>query len=222
MTAFLENLKGIIVSPGKTLGRLMDKKQWVANLVLILSIVFIFTYISAPRMLESTANTSEWIQEQFEQVGTLSGFRLVMAAFWAVLVTLITMTIAAFMVYLFYGISRAEGQYANYFSLVVNASLIGTVFPMLIGLISMISGLPLLSFLNPATLLSMAPNTLAFLVVSKFDIFYLWYLAALAAGVSVFSKMSLKKSLLVAFLYFLFISAIKTSFSWLALKILSS
>lgn len=222
MTDFLNNLKGIILSPGQTLGRLMDKKQWIAILVLILCIVFVFTYLSAPRMLEKSASTSEWIQEQFDQVGTLSGFRLVMASFWSVLITLITMTIAAFLVYLFYGIARAEGHYANYFSLVVNASLIGTVFPMLIGIISLFSGLPVLSFLNPATLLSITPNTLAFLIISKFDIFYLWYLAALAAGVSVFSKMSFKKTLLVATLYFLFVSAIKIAFSFLALKIISS
>jgi hypothetical protein len=222
MTDFLKNLKGIIISPGQTLGGIMDKKQWIATLVLILCVVFIFTYISAPRMLERTASTSEWIQEQFEQVGPLSGFRLVMTSFWAVLVTMITLSIAAFLVYLFFGIARAEGHYSNYFSLVVNASLIGTVFPMLIGIISLFSGLPLLSYLNPATLLSIAPNTLAFLIVSKFDIFYLWYLAALAAGVSVFSKMSFKKTLLVAVLYFLFISAIKISFSFLALKIISS
>lgn len=222
MTNLLNNLKGIILSPGPTLGRLMDKKQWVAILILILCIVFVFSYLSAPRMFEQTANTSEWIQEQFEQVGSLSGFRLVMASFWAVLVTMITMAVAAFLVYLFYGIARAEGHYSNYFSLVVNASLIGTVFPMLIGIISMFSGLPILSFLNPATLLSIAPNTLAFLIVSKFDIFYLWYLVALAAGVSVYSKMSFKKTLLIAALYFLFVSVIKISFSFLALKIISS
>jgi hypothetical protein len=162
------------------------------------------------------------MQEQFEQVGTLSGFRLVMAAFWAVLVTLITMAIAAFLVYLFYGIARAEGHYSNYFSLVVNASLIGSVLPMLLGLVALFSGIPLTRLLNPATLLSIPPNTLTFMILSKFDPFYLWYLGALAAGVSVFSKMSLKRALMVAALYFIFASSVKIAFSFLAMKIMSS
>lgn len=222
MTDFFNNLKGIILSPGQTLGRIMDQKQWIATMAFILCMVFVFTYISAPRLIDKTASTNEWIQEHFEQVGTISGFRLVMTSFWAVILTMIIMAIAAFFIYLFYGIARAEGTYSNYFPLVVNASLIGTVIPMLVGIISLFSGLPLLRLLNPATLFSVTPNTLAFFIISKFDIFYLWYLVALAAGVSVFSKMRFKKTLLVVLLYFLFISTVKVLFSYLALKIIQT
>lgn len=219
MTNFFKNLQGILISPGPTLGKVMEKKQWVASLILILSVVFIFTFISTPELVEKS-RISDYLPEQIESIGSISGFRLIMVSLWSVIITLITLTIAAFFTYLFYGIARAEGTYANYFTIVVNASFIGTVIPMILGLISISSGISIINLFNPASLISVPRNSLGFFILSKFGLFYIWYLIAIAAGVSFFSKLSLKKCLLVAFLYFLFTSTIKISFSYLAFKLM--
>lgn len=222
MKEFINQLKGIIISPGPTLGNLMEKKQWLPALVFILGLVFIFTYLATPELLNKAKISDTLYPEQLEYLGNISGFKLVMAGLWAMLITLITYFVAAFLVYLFFGIARAEGSYANYFSLVVNASVIGKALPLLLSLLSVLFRIPVAGFSNPAALIPVPTTSLAFLVLSKFDIFYIWYLVAVAAGVAVFSKMNFKKCLLVAFLYFIFVSTVKVAFSHLFLKLMAS
>lgn len=221
MKKTIKNLKGIIISPGPTLGNLMEKKQWLPALVLVMALVFIFTILATPEIMTKASTSDTLYPEQLEYLGKITGFKLVMAGLWAMFIILITYFIAAFFTYLFFGIARAEGSYANYFSLVVNASIIGKAIPLLLSILAFLTRIPLAGFSNPAAWFPVPPNSLAFLVFSKFDIFYLWYLLAVAAGVAVFSKMNFRKCLLVAFLYFGFVSSVKVAFSFLFLKLLA-
>jgi hypothetical protein len=144
-----------------------------------------------------------------------------MAGIWSMFITLLTFFVAAFLSYLFFGIARAEGTYANYFSLVVNASLIGKAIPLFLSILSVLFRFPLSAFSNLAALIQVSPGSLAFMILSKFDIFYIWYLVAIAAGVSVYSKMNLRKCLVVVLLYFVFVSFVKIAFSVLFIKLLA-
>jgi hypothetical protein len=221
MKETIKNFKGIFTSPGPTLGKLMEKKQWLAALVLILALVFIFTYLATPELMNKARDSEYLYPEQLEYLGNISGFKLVMAGFWGMFITLLTFFAAAFLTYLFFGIARAEGTYANYFSLVVNTSLIGKALPLILSILSVLFRLPLTEFSNLAALIPVSPGSLAFMILSKFDIFYIWYLVAMAAGVSVYSKMNLRKCLVVALLYFGFVSTVKIAFSVLFFKLLA-
>ena len=220
MSYFLANLKGIFISPGPTLGKLMEKKQWVAVWLLILGVVFIFTLMSAPSLAEKT-RVSGYLPEQWGDIGTMTGFRLVMAGLWSVIITAISLSVAGFFCYLFYGIAGAEGTYANFFTAVVQASVIGTAVPIILGFISLVSGISLVQLFNPAWLAPVSRNSLGYLLLTQFNLFYIWYLAVIAAGVAHFSKLSLKKCIVVAVTYFIFMSAIKVAFSFLFLKLIS-
>jgi hypothetical protein len=48
MNEFLNDFMGVIVSPGPTIGKLMDKKRWLAVFILILLTTSIVTYLSYP------------------------------------------------------------------------------------------------------------------------------------------------------------------------------
>lgn len=220
MKKMVSHIKGIIIAPGPTLAGLMEKKHWLPAMVLVMVLVFILTYLATPELIDKARASDVLYPEQLEYLGDVTGFKLVMAGLWAMFITLITWFIATFFVYLFFGIARAEGTYANYFSLVVNASIIGKAIPLLLSIFSVIFRIPLAGFSNPTAWVPVSPDSLAFLVLSKFDIFYIWYLVAVAAGVAVFSKMNFKKCLTVALLYFVFVSTVKIAFSVLFLKLL--
>jgi hypothetical protein len=220
MSDFFTNLKGIFISPGHTLGKLMEKKQWVAMLIFLLTAVFIFTLVSAPGLAEKS-RISGFLPEQLEDMGNISGFRLIMASLWSVIITLITLAIASFFCYLFYGIAGAEGTYANFFTVVVHASIIGTLIPMIMGFISLASGFSLVRLFNPAWLVPVSPNSLGFIILTQFNLFYIWYLMVIASGIAHFSKLSFRKCLIVAITYFIFMSAIKVAFSFLFLKLMT-
>jgi hypothetical protein len=227
MSDFLNDLKGIIVTPGSTLGKLMEKKQWIATLILILVFVFVFSYISAPakmaqsqELLEESQMSEYLSAEELEDFQNMTGSRRIMVALWGTFITFLVLVVAAFFVYLFYGIGGTEGVYSNYFTIVVNASIIDTVLPLLLGILSILSGIGIAALSNLANLLALAPNTMTYLIVSQIDLFNIWYLVALALGIAVFSKISQKKSLFIAGIYFLFTTALKILFSYLSVKIL--
>jgi hypothetical protein len=220
---FLSDAAGIIQSPGHTLGRLMEQKKWVPVFLLLVITIGIFTYLIYPiqvKHLAEQARMSGYLSEDeaayLFNTSTLS--RLMAVVFSAITVTL-TLIFAAFFVYLFYGIGGAEGMYANYFSVVTNASIIDMLFPALLRTLSLLSGIGFSVFSKPALLLfSLPPRSLSFLILARLDIFDLWYLAAIAAGIGVFSKMSIKKSLFIAFFYFLFKTFIGVAFSYLGMQ----
>jgi len=227
MVDFLKDLKGILSSPGATLGKLMEKKQWVATLTLILTFVFIFSYISAPakmaksqELLKDSEVADYLTEEQLEDFQNITSTKRIMVALWAAFIALIILTVASFFIYLFYGIGGTEGVYSNYFSIVVNASIIDTILPLLLGILSFFSGIGIAAYSNLANILALAPNTITFLVVSQFDIFQIWYLIAIALGVAVFSKISQKKSLIIVLIYFVFTAILKILFAYLSIKIL--
>lgn len=227
MSDYLKDLKGIISSPGPTLGKLMEKKQWTATLVLILAFVFIFSYMTAPAKI---AKSQELLQEseiadyvpedQLENFQKITGTKRIMVSLWAVFIAFVILAVASFFIYLFYGIGGAEGVYSNYFSIVVNASIIDTVLPLILGILSVLSGIGIAAYSNLANILNLFPNTITYLIVSQFDIFHIWYLIAVALGIAVFSKISQKKSLIIVLVYFIFTAILKILFSYLSIKIL--
>ncbi len=231
MINFFKNLKGIIITPGQTLGKLMDKKQWVTSFILIIITIFIFTYISAPfdiakgsELIKNSSIAEHFSEDQLENFGHISNLNRIMTSIWASFISAIVLIIASFFTYLFYGIGKAEGLYINYFSLVTNASIIDMIIPRLIRTLSLLFlNTNIATYLNLSILFPALTNTsFSFLVFSQIDLFSIWYLIVIASGVAVFSKMSLKKSLFIAILYFLFKSIIKISFSYLFIKIMGN
>ena len=231
MINFLKNIKGIIVTPGQTLGKLMDKKQWVASFILIIIAILIFTYISTPfdiakgsELIKNSTLAEHFSEDQIENIEHISNLNRIMASIWASFISILVLIVASFFTYLFYGIGKAEGLYINYFSLVTNASIIDMLIPRLIRTLSLLFlNTNIAAYLNLSTLIPAHTSySLSFLIFSQIDIFSIWYLIAIATGVAVFSKISFKKSIFIAILYFLFKSITKISFSYIFIKIMGS
>jgi len=63
-------------------------------------------------------------------------------------------------------------------------------------------------------------RSLPYIILSQFDFFSVWYLAALTMGIAFFAKISLKKSITIVVLYFLFKSLFFVSFSYFSMKLM--
>lgn len=225
---FFKNIGGVIVSPGKTLGALMGTKKWLPVFLLILLSVALYTNVTLPFKMAKVSE-NPWISEYFpgEQLLDLQENITFMRRIFVTAAVFISITlsfiIGAFMVYLFFGIAGAEGFYMNFFTLIVHASIIDTLLPLVRDAFSLLFYLNLGAFTNLIILFpSLKPLSLNFWFVSQVDLFSAWYLFAIAAGVSVFAKMSLKKCLFISLLYFIFKSVVAALFSYLGIKIMSS
>jgi hypothetical protein len=222
-SGFARHIAGIIRTPGNTLGTAMREKKWVPVFLLLVITIGVLTYIIHPlqmKQLSQQAQSSGYVSEEeasyFFNTSTFS--RLMVCALSAVVIA-VSLIFGAFFVYLFYGIGGSEGGYANFFSLVTNASIIDILMPALIRTFSLFIPVNIAALSKPALLLFFPePGSLSFLILARLDVFDIWYLLAIALGVHVFAKMSFKKSLIISILYFLFKTFIAVAFGFLALQ----
>lgn len=228
MNAFIDNIIGVIASPARTVAKAMEQKRWQAALVLVLLVTAVCTFITFPvtkteqakfirdsEMAEKLSDDQLADLDKFTPVQRASG-----AAFSAVFAALV-LVVGSFFVYLFFKVGGAEGLYVNYFSGVAQASVLDMVLG---GVLKSTLVLLKKTMLVHTGLTMFFPGmdfrSLSFITLSQFDFFSLWYLVALALGIAVFAKISPKKSITIAVLYFLFKSLILVALSFFSMKMM--
>lgn len=226
INTYFSQLEGIITSPGPALGGLMKSKKWVPVFIFILVSILILSYISFPYTAEQMSellkdsSLAEYMEEQNFSFHNISFTQKLFLIVPELIFLFIIIGTGAFFTFLFFGIGGAEGVYINYFSIVTGASLIDIVFPKITESISLIFKVKLFGLLSPLILLPGSdPKALSTILISKFDVFSIWYTIALALGIAHFSKMGIRKSITISVIYFLFKVAVLSAFSFLALNI---
>lgn len=220
--SFFKTLLGIIKSPGPTLGKLMDSKKWIPIFILVALVSMLLTYVVMPLQVDKMIQSQNLNEEQVALLKNTPPATRLLAACFSVVALFVYIGTGAFLVYLFYGIGGADGVYGNFFSITVNASLIDTALPGLINIVCALLGWKLWGGVNLGDLLHLEPVSFGFIALSKFGLFPIWYIIALAAGVAVFAKMKFSKSLTIGVFYFLFKSAVTAGFSYLFASIFHS
>jgi hypothetical protein len=227
MNEFANDFFGAIANPGPTIARVMDKKRWQAALLLVLLVSAIVTFITFPvtkveqaKLIRDSQMAEKLSEEQLASLDKFTPTQRFMGALYALAFSGLTIVIGAFFIYLFFKVAGSEGNYVNFFSGAAQAS----ILDMLLGGILKGTLILLKKTLIVHTGLTMFfPGldfrSLPFIVLSQFDFFSLWYLAALALGIAVYAKISLKKSISVMVAYFLFKSLVFIAFSYLAMKL---
>jgi len=228
MNEFFSDFIGVIGNPAQTIGKAMEKKRWQAVLAIILLLTAIATFVTFPitkveqaKFIRDSEMADKLSEEQLANLDKFTpGQRLTGAMFSSVFAA-VMLVVAAFFIYLFFKVAGSEGNFVHYFSGVVHAS----ILDMFLGGILKSSLILMKKTMLVHTGLTMFfPGldfrSLPFIVLSQFDFFSIWYLAALALGIAFFAKISPQKCLFVAFLYFLFKSLVFISFSYLSIRLM--
>ena len=228
MKEFLEIAKGIIESPGPTIGRVMDKKRWLGVFALILLTTAIVSYLTYPitkvegaKFIRDSEMADRLSEEQLAGLDQFTPGQRLFGALTQLPLAAIILLLAAFFVYLFFKVAGAAGEFSHYFSAVAHASLLdmllgGVVKAVLVAIKKTMFVHTGLTLFFPA----LDFRSASYLVLAQFDFFSLWYLLALTLGIAHFAKIGLKKSITVAVFYFLFKSVIFVSFSYFSMKLL--
>ena len=177
---FFNDAVGVVKVRGNTLGKLMAEKKWVPVFLLLVTAVCLFTYITVPiQMAKMTENpqVTELLSE--DQVAYFAGdsvFTRLMACVTAVFFMVLSLITGAFFVYLFFGIGGSGGVYANFFSLVVNASIIDILFPNLLNTFSLLMNTHFfLMFTNPGLyFFFFFPGSFVYLILMRLVLFSIW------------------------------------------------
>jgi hypothetical protein len=228
MNEFFNDFLGVISSPAQTIGKIMEKKRWQAALAAILLLTAIATFLTFPitkveqaKFIRDSEMADKLSEEQLANLDQFTPSQRLTGAMFSVVFAGVMIVLAAFFVYLFFKVAGSEGNYVHYFSGVVHASILDMFLGGILksSLILMKKTMPVhtgLTMFSPG----LDFRSLPFIVLSQFDFFSIWYLAALALGIAVFAKISPKKSIFIAILYFLFKSLVFVSFSYFSMKLM--
>lgn len=226
MLVLLRDIRGVFLSPGRTLGTLMEERRWVALFLLLVVLFALLNYITYPiqraKMAEQALLTGYLSDDQVNSyLNTTMFSRIAFCAFSAVKL-FVFISLGAMFLYLFFGIGGAEGFYSNYFALTVNASLIDLFFQELFIFLTMMFSHDYLLYTRPFTLLfNPVPKSFMSLFFIRIDIFSLWYIVAVALGISVFSTMGKKRALLIGFIYLLFKVTIQAAMGYIVVQVMA-
>ncbi len=227
MTGFINDFIGVIASPAQTIGRVMEKKRWQAALAALLLVTAVCTYITFPvtkveqaKLIRDSEMADKLSDEQLANLDRFTPVQRFTGALYATFFTTLSIIVGAFFIYLFFKVGGAEGLYVNYFSAVAHASILDLILG---GILKSSLILAKKSIIVHTGLTMFFPGldfrSLPFIILAQFDFFAVWYLAALAAGIAVFAKISAKKSIFIAVLYFFFKALILVSTSYFAIKL---
>ncbi len=206
---YFVDLKDIFSKPGVTLARLMEIREYRAAIVAVFLSVVLLSYLSLP---EAMARASRMTGDGGTQIPINFTF-VALAAMFAVFISL---SIGAFMVYLFYGAAGVKGEYGNFFALVVNASLIDTAVPNVVMALSVVMDTNITKFAGLAGYFGgLEVKSLAYLALMQLNVFTVWYIVVVAAGVAVFARLSFKKSMMIGIFYFGFKTVVVVLFKYL-------
>jgi hypothetical protein len=228
MNEFINDFIGVIGSPAQTIAKTMEKKRWQPVLAAILLLTAIATFLTYPitkveqaRFIRDSEMADKLSEEQLANLDKFTPSQRLTGALFSMVFSGLMIVVATFFIYLFFKVAGSEGNYIHYFSGVVHAS----ILDMFLGGILKSSLILMKKTMLVHTGLTMFfPGldfrSLQFIVLSQFDFFSIWYLAALALGIAFFAKISLKKSTVIMLLYFLFKSLVFISFSYFSMKLM--
>lgn len=210
----LARITGVFTRPAPTLAAAARDRRFMAAMLILILVVGLCGWISAPLQMERSramlqqSSLNEYMQGEAINL-TAQGWQRVAISAWVALMSLLAVVIVAFLLYLIYGVAGVEGQYSHFFSLTVNAALIGTVLPRILMTIASMTDLPFHAWASPGGWVRLAGMKGPLVsVIGQMDIFTIWFLLAVALGISAWSGISRSRSLGVALGYLVFKSVV--------------
>ncbi len=231
MNKYINSIKerfiGIVKTPTLVLGDLMNNKKWQGVLAFLLISAFILSFFTGPIILKLNFEKNPELYSSFS--GSMGFMGRVLMAMSGVFLYVVRLIFVTFFIYLFYSVFGAEGIFSNYFSLVVNSSLITIFIPELFRSIYLLITGNVVHMFNLGTYIGNTEklNFMHF-VFSAIDVFQIWFVLLIAYGVYGFykntsekweeQKFTKNKSFIIALTYFIFKSVVVILFSYLLAK----
>lgn len=227
MSEVLKQIVNVFLHPSITIKATMEKKNWLIPMILLLILSSTLSYFTFPvmkveqaKLLRESPLADRLSEEQLANMENYTSFQRFSSLFWSGLTLVITLLLGTAFLYLFYKIPGCEGMFANYFSAFTVASFID------LGLGGLVKSFIILTkhdILASTSLTLLFPHmnirSFTYVLLSQIDFFPIWFLIALALGIAAYAKISTRKSLTIAFSYFLFKILVISSFSYMTMKL---
>ncbi len=225
----MENLVAVFTNPGPAVAQAMEKKRWIAAFLVVLAAAAIFSYATFPivkvdqaRLIRESPMADKIPADRLDAMDKFTPGQRLFGSVSAALFTGLALLVGTFFVYLFYKLGGVEGLFVQFFAAVATASLLDGVAGGLVRTALVLAKKSMFVSTGLAALFPAMPvQSIGYVVLSQFDLFTFWYLAALVLGVALFARVPVKKSLICVAMYFVFKLAVTTLFTYISMRMMN-
>jgi hypothetical protein len=233
--SFFKRLTGVFSNPQQTFTALAEKPAWADVLVVILIAVVAFSLIIMPvlrseqlLMMKDSAKLKEKMGEELfnRQVQKLenppTAFDYIQTVVMGPGFLFVALLIQALFLMIFGRFVSSLGTFKQVFSALVHASLVNVVLGNAVRLLLVLTKKSVMQVSTGLALLfpKLEATSTAFVALNQVDIFQLWMFGVLAYGLAAVFKVSLKKTLVISYSFWLIKALVNTGiilfgYSWI-------
>lgn len=215
---FFNRFQGVFFNPKPTFQAVADKPVWVDALVLLIIVSALFAYVSAPFAYQDSLKAfkdnvklqDQMGKERFDQMirgmehpttamilGRNVGLGAVLQVFGFLLAGLVLLILGRMF--------STEGSFALIFAALLHANFIDKVLGSAVKLALILMRKSVMQTTTSLALLAPGADIMspAFIILGQFDVFSLWKFGVLGLGLSAALEISVKKGLVISYLYWL-------------------
>jgi len=221
--SFFKRLEGVFFGPTPMFRSLAEKPVWIDALVILILLLAVFSALTAPytqsdqlKMFKDNTKLQERMGEarygemiaKFENASSSSA--VVKGVVWGTAMGAIGLLFSSLILLILGRFISTQGNYVGVLAVVVHASFIDKLLGNAVRAFLIMTRK---SVMQTSTSLAMLfpkieMTSPAYIILGQFDLFQIWMFGVLAIGLSAVFKVSLRKSLFVAYGFWLLKSVI--------------
>lgn len=213
---FFQRFQGIFFSPQPTLKGISEKPVWVDALIVLLVLIGLFSFLTAPYLQKDTLQImkgnlrmqerlgEENFNRMIERLENPSQSMVILQTFGIIPISFLVGLLFSSLIILVMGrFTSTEGKYVQVFSVLLHANFVDKILGNALRLILILTRKSVMQTTTSLALFfpRLEVTSSAYLVLTQLDFFQLWLFGILAFGLSRIFKTELKKALVISYIF---------------------
>lgn len=211
---FFRRLTGTFFEPGKTFSGLAEKPVWVDALIVLLIGIILFSYLAFPYGQKDSLKLFEdneaklkakWGEERYAQAieRTKGAPRWLTAGVIVPVTSLIGLLFSSLILLGLGRLFSTQGSYLQVFSMLIHANFVDKFLGNAVRLFLIVTRQSVVATSTGLAIFfpSLETTSGAYLILNQVDFFQLWLFGVFGLGLSFAFKLSLKKGLVLSYLF---------------------
>ncbi|NIM91030.1 MAG: hypothetical protein GTO17_08785 [Candidatus Aminicenantes bacterium] len=213
-----QRLQGIFFSPQPTLKGVTEKPVWVDALVVLLVLIGLFSFLTAPylqkdslQIMKDNVRMQERLGEEnynrmIDRLENPSQSMVILQTFGIIPVSFLVGLLFSSLIILVMGrFTSTEGKYVQVFAVLLHANFVDKILGNALRLILVFTRKSVMQTTTSLALFfpRLEVTSSAYLVLTQFDFFQLWLFGLLGFGLSQVLKIELKRALVISYAFWL-------------------
>jgi len=231
--SFFQRFQGVFFNPQPTLKGISEKPVWVGALILLLILIGLFSFLTAPylqkdslQIMKGNIRMQERLGEEnfnrmIERLENPSQPMVILQTFIIIPISFLVGLLFSSLIILVMGrFTSTEGKYVQVFSVLLHANFIDKILGNALRFILIFMRKSVMQTTTSLALFfpRLEVTSSSYLILTQIDFFQLWLFGIFGFGLSHIFKIELKKALVISYVFWLLKSLLYIAFGLIRLR----